>query len=248
MESPVLFIGRKLSRATRQWLRKQQIEFNEQTFRRIVYKKPNLAFFNTMARKQKQWVVTSVYSAHWLYRFRNFIGITQTDSIFCWSEKQAEVLYRLGLPIHISPYNDQKALADLVSENNEGESVIFLRGNKLHTELTSLWRNSNLQYNEVEVYKNTPVERFVSGMYDAYLFFSPTAIEDYKAAGNFPQPNAPVLAAENSTARTAWKVFPNKVWVSPEEEELSFVKYAVDRLEREKKEENERHSTFFLDY
>jgi hypothetical protein len=56
------------------------------------------------------------------------------------------------------------------------------------------------------------------------------------------------LAAENSTARTAWKVFPNKVWVSPEEEELSFVKYAVDRLEREKKEENERHSTFFLDY
>jgi hypothetical protein len=32
MESPVLFIGRKLSRATRQWLRKQQIEFTNKHF------------------------------------------------------------------------------------------------------------------------------------------------------------------------------------------------------------------------
>lgn len=70
-------------------------------------------------------------------------------------------------------------------------------------------------------------------MFDAYLFFSPAAIDSFRASGNFPNPLSVVLANENSTAREAWRLFTNKVYLSPEKEELSFVQYAINRWKQE---------------
>lgn len=233
MKTPVFFIGEKLSRVTRQWLQKQQIQFIEQPFFRIEYKKPNLIFFETMANSRKQWVVTSVYTAHWLVRFQSKIGMTPTDRLYCWSDKQAEILSKLNLPVFISSYSNSTELAAKVIDQNQGESVLFLHGDKLHNEITSVFTEFPLQYSEVEVYKNTPVEQFVSGIFDAYLFFSPSGIDNFKASGNFPNPASVVLANENSTAREAWRSFTNTVYLSPEKEELSFVQYAISRWKKE---------------
>lgn len=233
MKTPVFFIGEKLSRVTRQWLQKQQIQFIEQPFFRIEYKKPNLNFFETMANSRKQWVVTSVYTAHWLVRFQSKIGMTPTDRLYCWSDKQAEILSKLNLPVFISPYSNSTELAAKVIDQNQGESVLFLHGDKLHNEITSVFTEFPLQYSEVEVYKNTPVEQFVSGIFDAYLFFSPSGIDNFKASGNFPNPSSVVLANENATAREAWRSFTNTVYLSPEKEELSFVQYAISRWKKE---------------
>jgi uroporphyrinogen-III synthase len=236
MKTPVFFIGEKLSRVTRQWLQKQQIQFIEQPFFRIEYKKPNLNFFETMANSRKQWVVTSVYAAHWLVRFQLKVGITATDRLYCWSEKQAEILRKLNLPVFISSYSNTTELAEKVIDQNQGESVLFLHGDKLHNEISSVFSGFIIQYSEVEVYKNTPIEQFVNGMFDAYLFFSPTGIDNFKASGNFPNPASVVLANENSTARAAWRVFTNKVYLSPEKEELSFVQYSIKRWMKENNE------------
>ncbi len=233
MKTPVFFIGEKLSLVTRQWLQKQQVQFIEQPFFRIEYKKPNLNFFETMANSRKQWVVTSVYSAHWLVRFQSKIGLTPNDRLYCWSEKEAEILGKLNLPVFISSYSNSIKLAENVIAQNEGESVLFLHGDKLHNEITSVFSGFSLQYSEVEVYKNTPIEQFVSGIFDAYLFFSPAGIDNFKASGNFPNPASVVLANENSTAREAWRLFTNKVYLSPEKEELSFVQYSIARLKEE---------------
>lgn len=233
MKTPVFFIGEKLSRVTRQWLQKQQIQFIEQPFFRIEYKKPNLNFFETMANSRKQWVVTSVYATHWLVRFQSKIGMTPTDRLYCWSDKQAEILSKLNLPVFISPYSNSTELAAKVIDQNQGESVLFLHGDKLHNEITSVFTEFPLQYSEVEVYKNTPVEQFVSGIFDAYLFFSPSGIDNFKASGNFPNPSSVVLANENATAREAWRSFTNTVYLSPEKEELSFVQYAISRWKKE---------------
>lgn len=46
------------------------------------------------------------------------------------------------------------------------------------------------------------------------------------------------MANENSTAREAWRLFTNKVYLSPEKEELSFVQYAIKRW----KEEHDQYS------
>jgi len=235
MKTPVFFIGDKLSAVTRQWLQKQHVQYIEQPFLRIEYKKPNLSFFKTMTNTRKQWVVTSVYAAHWLARFQSQIGLSESDRLYCWSERQAEILKKLNLPIFISTYSSVPELAENVISQNQGDSVLFLRGDKLHNEITSVFSDFHLQYSEIEVYKNTPIEKFVSGIFDAYLFFSPSGIDNFKAAGNFPNPTSLILANENSTARAAWRVFTNKVYLSPEQEELSFVQYSIARWREENK-------------
>lgn len=235
MKTPVFFIGEKLSAVTRHWLQKQHIQFIEQPFLRTEYKKPNLSFFSTMANTRKQWVITSVYAAHWLVRFHSQIGLSASDRLYCWSERQADVLKRLNLPVFVSSYSGIAELAENVISQNQGDSVLFLRGDKLHNEITSVFSGFALQYSEIEVYKNTPVEKFVNGIFDAYLFFSPSSIDNFKASGNFTNPSSLILANENSTARAAWRVFDNKVYLSPEQEELSFVQYSVERWKEENK-------------
>ena len=235
MKTPVFFIGEKLSAVTRQWLQKQHVQYIEQPFFRIEYKKPKLSFFETMTNTRKQWVITSVYAAHWLARFQSQVGLTKSDRLYCWSEKQAEILKALNLPIYISSYSSVPELAENVISQNQGDSVLFLHGDKLHSEINSVFSSFAIQYSEIEVYKNTPIEKIVNGMFDAYLFFSPSGIYNFKASGNFTDPRSLILANENSTARAAWRVFTNKVYLSPEQEELSFVQYSIARW----KEENE---------
>jgi uroporphyrinogen-III synthase len=235
MKTPVFFIGEKLSAVTRQWLQKQHVQYIEQPFFRIEYKKPKLSFFETMTNTRKQWVITSVYAAHWLARFQSQVGLTASDRLYCWSEKQAEILKALNLPIFISSYSIIPELAENVISQNQGDSVLFLHGDKLHGEINSVFSSFAIQYSEIEVYKNTPIEKIVNGIFDAYLFFSPSGIDNFKASGNFTDPRSLILANENSTARAAWRVFTNKVYLSPEQEELSFVQYSIARW----KEENE---------
>ncbi len=238
MKTPVFFIGGKLSRVTRQWLQKQHVQFIEQPFIRIEYKKPILPFFETMANTPKQWIVTSVYAGHWLVRFQSQIKMTPDDRIYCWSEMQAETLRNLGLPVEVTSFSNTAELAERVITQNRGESVLFLHGDKLHSEISALFNTIPLQYSEIEVYKNTPIEKFVSGIFDAYLFFSPSGIDNFKASGNFPNPASPILANENSTARAAWRVFTNTVYLSPEQEELEFVQYSVNRWKEENNKKN----------
>lgn len=233
MKAPIFFIGEKLTRATRQWLQKQQIQYIEQPFFRIEYKKPNLSFFEPISREPKQWVVTSIYAAHWLVRFSARIGITPGDRLYCWSEKQAAILKKLDLPVFVSAYSDVNELAEQVISGHTGESVILLLGDKLHTELAGIFAAKQVSVLEVEVYKNTPIEQFVGGIFDAYLFFSPTGIESFKASGNIPNPASLILVNESATARTAWRVFTNKVYLSAEQDELAFVQSSVSRWQQE---------------
>jgi len=235
MKTPVFFIGEKLSEKTRQWLQKQQIQYIEQPFLRTEYKKPDGSFFITVANQRKQWVVTSTYAAHWLVRFADQLGLTPADQIYCWSDMQAEIFQMLGLQIVVTSFSNSRELAQKVIGGNHGEYVLFLHGDKLHNEISSVFSNSGLPYSEFEVYKNTPIEKFVSGIFDAYLFFSPSGIDNFKASGNFPNPLSPILANGNSTAREAWRVFTNKVYLSPEPEELSFVQYSIARWMEENK-------------
>lgn len=233
MKTPVFFIGEKLSKVTRQWLQKQQVQYIEQPLFRIEYKKPNLNFFDTMTNRPKQWVVTSVYAAHWLLRFQKLIGLTPNDHLYCWSDKQAEILKKIELPVFTTSYSNTKELADKVISQNHGESIILLLGDALHNEMSAAFSGHSVSFSEVGVYVNTPIEKIVSGIFDAYLFFSPSGINYFKASGNIPNPSSPILVNENSTAREAWRVFTNKVYLSPEQEELSFVQYSIARWEKE---------------
>jgi uroporphyrinogen-III synthase len=121
--------------------------------------------------------------------------MTPEDRIYCWSEMQAETLQTLGLPVEVTSYANAAELAERVVDQNRGQSVLFLHGDKLHSEINALFNNIPVQYSEVEVYKNTPIEKFVSGIFDAYLFFSPSGID-----GFFAHPDEPKFNGTRSLA------------------------------------------------
>ena len=74
------------------------------------------------------------------------------------------------------------------------------------------------------------------------MFFNESDIKSYKASGNFPAPKAPVLANGDRTAQAAWAEFPNLVLESSEQEELSFVKYAIKRITEKLNEPKPKHN------
>jgi len=110
------------------------------------------------------------------------------------------------------------------------EKPIFFIGEELSDKTRQWLHRQQIQYFE---HPFQQIGKFVSGAFDAYLFFSPTGIDRFKSSGNCPNPNSPVFANENSTARAAWRFFTNKVHTSPDSEELSFVQYSVYRWMKE---------------
>ena len=230
MELPAIFIGRRLSALTRKWLVSQQVRFIEQPLVRVTYRKPDRDFFKSVENTNKQWVVTSSYAAHWLLRFADKIGLKKDDLVYCLSEKQEGILMACGVQVVRPLLPSAVSLAEMLVQQNEGHKVVYLRGDKSLNQLPELLSASSLDWQPVEVYKNTSVEIFMNEVFDGYLFFSPGAIKSYKASGNFPQPRAPIMAYGNHTAQTAWTEFPNEVLESAEQEELSFVQHAIQRI------------------
>lgn len=232
MELPSIFIGRSLSEKTRQWLKSQPVKFIEQPLFRIQFRKPQTDFLESIKNEPVSLVVTSSYAAHWLLRFREQFGDQAKHEIFCLSFKQENILKESGLTVYRSGEPNIFSLSELIVNHNSGQKVVYLRGNKSLNDLYEQLFNRGIQPVELEVYKNTPIEKWLNQTFDAYLFFNPKSIETYKASGNFPAPKGQIMAVGDTTAMMAWKVFPNEVNVSREQEELSFVKFSIDRLQK----------------
>lgn len=232
MELPSVFIGRSLSEKTRQWLRSQPVRFIEQPLFRIQFRKPKVEFLESIKDEKVSLVVTSSYAAYWLVRFRHYLGPRSKHEIFCMSTKQQGILKKARMKVHRSEEPNIFSLTELISSHNKGQKVVYLRGNKSLNDLYEQLFSNGIRPIEMEVYKNTPIEKWLNQTFDAYLFFNPKSIETYKASGNFPAPKGQIMAVGDNTAMMAWKVFPNEVNVSKEQEELSFVKFSIDRLQR----------------
>ncbi|MGQ8337873.1 uroporphyrinogen-III synthase [Sunxiuqinia sp. A32] len=230
MELPAVFIGGRISSLTRKWLESEQIRFTEHPLIRISYRKPDLDFFESIRNESKKWVVTSSYAAHWLVRFCKQVGANNNDVVYCLSEKQEQILSKCGRRVQRPESPKARPLAELIIQQNDDSKVVYLSGNKSLNELPELLNANSIDWLSVEVYQNTKAEILLNEVFDGYLFFSPADIKRYKASGNFPSPNAPVLANGNHTAQAAWAEFPNLVLESKEEEELSFIKYAIRRI------------------
>lgn len=110
------------------------------------------------------------------------------------------------------------------------KTPVFFIGKELSA-ITRQW----LHWQQIK-YIEQPFQKMgqsVTDAFDAYLFFSPSGIDSFKASGNFPHPRSLVFANENSTARSAWRLFTNKVHTSPISEELDFVQYSIFRWMKE---------------
>lgn len=116
------------------------------------------------------------------------------------------------------------------------ETPVFFIDGELSVKTRQWLHVQQIKYIEHPILK---IEKLVSEAFDAYLFFSPSGIDNFKDSGNFTHPTSLVFANENSTARAAWRVFTNKVYTSPISEELSFVQYSIFRWMKENNAEPE---------
>ncbi len=236
MELPSLFIGRSLSEKTRQWLMNQPVRFIEQPLFRTQFRKPPFGLLNELRSQSLSIVVTSSSAAHWLNRFQSFFGDQHKHSVFCLSAKQESILTEHWEHVYRSVEPNICSLSELVHHNNEGRQLLYLRGDQSLNDLYEQLFRGGIQPIELEVYKNTPIEKWLNQTFDAYLFFNPKSIQTWKASGNFPAPKGQIMAVGDNTAMMAWREFDNEVNVSKEDEELSFVKFSIDRLHKKMSE------------
>lgn len=225
-----IFIGREITDETRNWLQNNRVLFIDKPLIKIEYNLPDFSFFNGLKEEALSWVVTSKHAAHWLKNYYTQIGFYPNDTIFCLSQKQRDVLSGISQEILISNEKNANSLVQLVNEKRIGKSVIYLKGSKslniLQTEIDSV----NIQLFETEVYRNLPVIQKLNAHFDAYLFFSPSAIESFIAAGNTIPGSAQIFTIGKTTANKAKQFFMNQVFESPIQEEISFIAFAAKQL------------------
>lgn len=110
------------------------------------------------------------------------------------------------------------------------KTPVFFIDQKLSVATKQWLHRQQIQFIEQPYSK---IEKSVTKVFDAYLFFDSSGIYKFKASGNFTPQASLVFANENSTARAAWSVFTNKVLTSPISEELSFVQFSIFRWMKE---------------
>jgi uroporphyrinogen-III synthase len=101
-----------------------------------------------------------------------------TKSAFCVGPKTASLLGRAGF--YVSHFeNNARALGEYLVEHHPEKSFLFLCGDKRREELPALLNENNIRYREQIVYETTLNAVVLETNYDAYLFFSPSAVKSF---------------------------------------------------------------------
>ncbi len=231
-----IFIGRKLTDSAKIVLKNNNISFEDRELIEIKLITPDISFFQTITEKRKNWVITSSWAAKWLKIHHSEIGFSDADSVFCLSAKQAEILKEISSRIFISEQQNAKSIAELVTQKNNDEAIIYLSGNKSLKVLENELHSKEFSFCKSVVYRNTPVIQKINSEFKAYLFFSPSGIESFIETGNLIPGSAVVFTIGKTTGSAAKKYFPNPVLESPVQEEVGFIEFALDKLKSKRKE------------
>ena len=98
--------------------------------------------------------------------------------IVCVGQKTKEFLQKKGFTVE--DYADYaNDLGILIIEKYSTNSFTFFSGNIRRNTLPDLFKENNIQWNEVVVYQTTLNPKKVTEHLDGILFFSPSAIESY---------------------------------------------------------------------
>lgn len=227
-----IFIGRTVSKETRAWLLQNKIRFEEHPLIQIEYNMLNFSEFEQFRSQRKQFVVTSQWAAKWLVEYNAEMGLKDEDSIFCLSEKQKLILKDVSKNIFVSKKRNAKSLANLVISKNNQELVIFLHGNRTLNIIESQLSSFYSGFVTIEVYRNYPVYLRLKKKFSAYIFFSPGGVENFNDSGNSIPETAEIFAIGETTADACKLLFKNKVSISEQQDEISVIKYAVDRIKQ----------------
>ena len=99
-------------------------------------------------------------------------------SAFCVGPKTASLLGRIGL--HVAHFeSNARSLGQYLVENHPQNSFLFLCGDKRREELPVLLNENKIGFTEKVVYETSLNAVALETNYDAYLFFSPSAVKSF---------------------------------------------------------------------
>ena len=106
-------------------------------------------------------------------------------SAFCVGSKTASLLGRAG--VHVSHFEaNARLLGEYLVEHYPKQSYLFLCGDRRREELPMQLSENNISFREQVVYETSLNAVALETNYDAYLFFSPSAVKSF-AMKNKPQ-------------------------------------------------------------
>ena len=228
--SQKLFIGRKISAETKNWLILEKIRFEEHSFIQIELNEPDFSLFSYTENKPKHWVVSSQWAAKWLFKFQSEIGLKDNDSIFCLSEKQKEIFAGFAGNIFVANSQNAVSLAQLALEKNRGEQVLYLHGNLTPDVFELEMKSVGNSFQKAEVYRNLPVLKKLENKFGVYLFFSPSGAQNFYESGNQIPLLSAIAAIGSTTSKACEKIFGREICISEKQEELAAVKFAARLL------------------
>ena len=118
-------------------------------------------------------------------------------------------------------------LAEEIIENDEPDEVIFFCGNRRRDELPARLQKHHININEIIVYQTKNNQHKIDKVYDAVLFFSPSAVESFFLVNKLPG-NTIVFAIGETTKETVGRYCSNKIVVSKLPGKDQLVEQAID--------------------
>ncbi len=132
---------------------------------------------------------------------------------FCVGEKTARLLERSGIGVRHHE-NNAEALAHYLVEHYSQTTFLFLCGDKRRAELPGILKENAIKFEELVVYETSLNGVAFDREFDAYLFFSPSAVKSY--AMKNPISSGTAFCIGPTTAEAARNAgFPVKIAATP---------------------------------
>lgn len=215
-----IFIGRNIEERTRMWLEQQQVNYVAKALIDIELLQPDFTFFRGVADKKKQWIITSQWAAQWFVKYYSEIGFRSSETVYCLSEKQAALLFDVGIYSVVPEEKNVECLANLIHSSDDLGFGIYLKGD----------RSGGFPIGKVAetvVYQNRLLKPNLEKEYSVYVFFSPSGVDSFVEGNNSIPPKAEVVVIGQTTAQRARNFFRSELHVSTIQSELDVVKLAV---------------------
>ena len=97
---------------------------------------------------------------------------------FCVGEKTKTLLEKATIPVKVA-CNNAKALAQHIVQHYNNKAFTFFSGNIRREELPNILKENQVDFEEVVVYKTLETNEEIKGIFDAILFFSPSAVRSF---------------------------------------------------------------------
>ncbi|MBV9986625.1 MAG: uroporphyrinogen-III synthase [Chitinophagaceae bacterium] len=162
--------------------------------------------------------------------------------IYCMGQRTQELVSDYFGQHSIAGIADNASqLADLIIEEEETEKVIFFCGNHRRDELPEKLEANGIGVIEITVYETLIKPHRLSGVYDAVLFFSPSAVESFFISNKLPASTV-VFAIGNTTAETVKRFCSNHIITAKSPGKSQLVEQAISYFNQLRSDLSNHHA------